>query len=549
MKRWVLAAAAGLLVVAMPGITMGHDLDHPGPALSETAQVGTGFNSGGPNADWELVTTVATGNPQTDLDFFTQGGETYASVGTLAAGANGAGQTIIRLTQDGKVNANTVELVAGHPSAECPSNPTAALGLQHDVEAAPKGRAILNTGNPLADRRDTQLLIDATDQAGRCHDNGTLGLVGAPRGGLEIIDITDIENPKEIGLTSHIGEAHTVNVDPKRPHIAFAVTSDAVSVRNNGTEENPEYQRENEIEGDNDRNDLDGFEVVDMSSCMNFPKGTRVDDKRKECRPKVYRYRYPRLSMSLGHTNKGAVYGCHELEIYPNDRLTCGSGAAAMYFDMSGAFRDMGTPNDYSDDKPRGTPMPCRVRASSSAPPYGTGAKVTDCVTGKNDVDLSVPSWLKLGKPGRLEGVEFLGSAFHQGRAGTPYDATEDIDFNHENELTDSRSFMISTDERGGGVVPPGATCVEGNANTQGNGGLHAYAVDRIQRHAGYGREGLEGLCARTRRGQGDLQGGGPHGGRGDDLHRARLPAGARPEPHLHGLVHAGHSGRRLHRE
>ncbi len=30
--------------------------------------------------------------------------------------------------------------------------------------------------------------------------------------------------------------------------------------------------------------------------------------------------------MSLGHTNKGTIYGCHELEIYPSDRMTCASG-------------------------------------------------------------------------------------------------------------------------------------------------------------------------------------------------------------------------------
>jgi hypothetical protein len=44
---------------------------------------------------------------------------------------------------------------------------------------------------------------------------------GAPKGGLEIVDVTDPGAPREIGLTSHIGESHTVNVDPKRPHIAY----------------------------------------------------------------------------------------------------------------------------------------------------------------------------------------------------------------------------------------------------------------------------------------------------------------------------------------
>src|SRR4030095_14443384 len=77
---------------------------------------------------------------------------------------------------------------------------------------------------------DAPLLIDATDQRGRCHDSSEFGLETQPRGGLELVDVTNIANPKEIGLTSHIGEAHTVNVDPKRPHIAYAVTSDSIGV-------------------------------------------------------------------------------------------------------------------------------------------------------------------------------------------------------------------------------------------------------------------------------------------------------------------------------
>lgn len=50
-------------------------------------------------------------------------------------------------------------------------------------------------------RADTELLLDATDAEGRCHDQGDDPLgVSAPRGGLEIIDVTDPSNPVEIGL-------------------------------------------------------------------------------------------------------------------------------------------------------------------------------------------------------------------------------------------------------------------------------------------------------------------------------------------------------------
>jgi hypothetical protein len=223
------------------------------------------------------------------------------------------------------------------------------------------------------------------------------------------------------------------------------------------------------------RANLDGFEVVDMSSCMNFPTGTTPAQKRAACRPTVYRYRYESALMALGHT-LDTLGGCHELEIYPDDKLTCASINATLYFDMSGAFDRNG--------KPRGTPLPCNVRPSSSTL-SPTGAMVTDCVVGKNGEDLTVPGWLKIGAPS-LTGVKFLGAVFHQGRPATgqlpPYDATEDVEVSHEAELTHSRRLILTTDERGGGVLPPQASCATSPAdNVEGNGGIHAYRVSALQ--------------------------------------------------------------------
>lgn len=467
MRRRLLTTTAVAASLAFAGGAAGHELDHPAPLVKANAAIGTGLNAGGPGATWKLLTTFPTGNPHTDLDFFTSDGETYASVGTLAIGPNAGGQTIVQLTQRGQVEPR---IVASHPSASCLSNPSAALSLQHDVEATPKGNAILNATNPAAVRTDTQLLLDATDAAGRCHDQGTAGLSGAPRGGLELIDVTNVVDPVEIGLTSHVGEAHTVNVDPKRPHIAYAVTSDAIGVSGG--------KRLNEVPGSSDRNDLDGFEVVDLSSCMNFPLGTSVDLKRMICKPQVYRYRYPTLAMSQGHSLKSSIYGCHELEVYADDRLTCGSGAALLVLDLKGAFDDNGTPTDYTDDKPRGTPLDCSHRPSSSAGPYMTGAMVVDCTQKGDGASLDIPTWLASGAPS-LEGVRHLGSVHHQGRGG-PFPSTQDNDFDHEAEFSASGRLLIATDERGGGVTPPGATCSPVTDIESGNGGLHAYSFDRL---------------------------------------------------------------------
>ncbi|MEX1177082.1 MAG: hypothetical protein WEB09_01350 [Nitriliruptor sp.] len=477
------SALALLLTVGTVSTAAGHELDHVVPGFAPTATLSTAVNAGGDGAAWELVTTMVTGNPHTDLDFFTQGEDTYLAAGTLGTGANAGGQTIVRLTEDGEL---APTFVAGHPSAACLSDPSAVLGLQHDVEATPKGDVLLNTDwGDLVDRHaDAQLLLDATDASGRCHDGGEVPVVGAaPQGGIEIIDITDPANPVEIGLTSHIGEAHTVNVDPSRPHIAYVVTSDSVRVDADG-------QRANETTATN--SNLDGFEVMDLRSCLEEPFGdlaenAEVEEKRTSCQPEVYRYRYEDVQMALGHTNKTQVHGCHELEIYPDDRLTCAGGDAMLHFDISGMFDGNGTPDDRTDDTINGDPLPCAVRPSSSGPATTTGAMVTDCVVGADGQDLRVHGWLASDAPS-VAGVEWLGSAHHQGRealvdsaVAPAYPASEDVDFNHEAEYTHSGRNVIVTDERGGGVAPGGASCSPGVDIPQGNGGLHGYNVERLE--------------------------------------------------------------------
>ena len=307
MRRIARVLALCLALAALPAAAGAHELfDHQAPQLGPQPSPVTQAQQGPATAKWEFVRSIATGNPQTDVDFFTRGGNTFASVGTLGVAPNGGGQTIVQLTDGNTVNPRVVSQA---PTASCITNEAAALGLQHDVEATPKGGAILSTFNPFAANGEAQIIVDATDAQGRCHDQerfGGISQIGLTdkRGGLEIIDVTDPANPKEIGLTSHIGEAHTVNIDPKRPHIAYASTSDSVSVDATG-------KRANETSGFG----LDGFEMVDLSSCMNFPAGTTLEQKRAACRPQVFRYRYPSLSMAQGHSNKGSIYGCHELEV------------------------------------------------------------------------------------------------------------------------------------------------------------------------------------------------------------------------------------------
>ena len=468
----VLAVAA---LTTAPG-ALAH-MDHPVPSFSEPAPLSSAVNAGGENADWELITTIATGNAHTDLDFFTHKGDTYASVGTLAAGANAGGQTLVRLTEGGEVKPG---FVTSHPSASCLTTTTSATGLQHDVEATPKGSALPQQINPSIVTTDAQLLLDATDAGGRCHDQGTLGQ-SAPQGGLEIVDITDPAAPKEIGLTNHVSQCHTVNVDPKRPHIAFCIGQDGINI-------NPDGTRTNDTTG----NQLDGFELIDLSTCMNFPAGTSIEAKRAACRPQVFRHRYESVDVARSHTYDSAQ-SCHESEIYPDDTLVCASIDATVLFNLSDAFDDRGTPSNFADDKPKGTPLPCRVRPTSTvAPAFQTGAMVTDCVNGERagqPQPLQVFEWLKIGSPS-LEGVRWVGTVPHMGfKTGAtdtivtgPYDATQDLVAAHESEISQSGRFVFTSDERGGGTVPVGATCEAADANKRGNGGIHAFRIDGFSR-------------------------------------------------------------------
>ena len=133
-RRHLVAAAVAATCLAVPAGVAAHELDHPVPnTFSNPAPVTTSnFNAGGPGAKWEPQAFLPTGNPQSDLDFFTQKGETYASVGVLGTGANGGGQTIVQLTDKGEPT-KSPRIVGSQPSAACAQLTQGVTGLQHDI--------------------------------------------------------------------------------------------------------------------------------------------------------------------------------------------------------------------------------------------------------------------------------------------------------------------------------------------------------------------------------------------------------------------------------
>jgi hypothetical protein len=122
----------------------------------------------------------------------------------------------------------------------------------------------------------------------------------------------------------------------------------------------------------------------------------------------------------------------------------------------------------------KGRPLTCSIVNGTR-----TAAKVTDCSGQGADVTAQATGW------------QFLGTFNHPGRDCAPQgappnyscnnnmfvEADDGVAVSHEADPTANGEFMFVTDERGGGVVPPGASCTTGVDNPYGNGGIHAFDI------------------------------------------------------------------------
>ncbi len=411
----------------------------PTPTEGVPLAPGATFGAG----TWETHVNFPSG-PSSDHWFFTKGGNIFSTSGTLGGGAEGhIGQRVLQLTDGaGEVRPS---FVADHGSAAC-NQPAATgnLGLQHDASVTP-------AANP-------ELLLDATDSRGRCHDTGG--------GGIEIIDISGLGEEgfevREIHLLRFRGTSHTLTVDDKRPWIVYS---------NNST-----------TNGSANFND-----VMDIRSCLSesaggtVPDGADLDTKRDLCRPIVHRLPFQREwtqgTGTVDGTPQGNPGGCHDT-VSAGDRLYCSGGFGEVVLDVGGLTDSTGAIN--------GTPLSCTVIEGQAG--EATGAVVTDCAGDPNPDDQTAAAMLA------ESGARFLGNFNHVGFAGavpntntlTPSD--QGVAFSHETRPlppgidrdNPRRQLLLVSDERGGGALPGGATCTDnvlGLGNEFGNGGLHALDV------------------------------------------------------------------------
>ena len=159
MSRKLVLVAAFALMLAIPSTaSAGHGLkawlkayyDHPMPAFAPTVAAVARLQLGRPGrALGARSASIPTGNPHTDIDYFTQGGETFASVGTLAIGPNGGGQSIVQLTQNGAGHAVVAEVRRRASVGDVPEQPVRGARPPARRRGDPEGRRAAERHEPV----------------------------------------------------------------------------------------------------------------------------------------------------------------------------------------------------------------------------------------------------------------------------------------------------------------------------------------------------------------------------------------------------------------
>ena len=422
------ALVATFLVIGLTGVAGPATADHTNPRepiASINGSTSPGITRG--EGTWKhianfpgLASPALTGGG-TDLEFFRPGGgkALYGSFGTLGQDTAGSiGQRMIRLvTGKGVVRP---KWVADHGSAHCDAN-TAVTGLQHDVQAGKY--------------KGVTLLTDTTDAVGRCHD--TAG------GGIEIIDVTrkKKKRPREVHLVRFAGFSHTNTIDGKRPWIVYNSSSDFA--------------------------DRPWIDVVNMRSCFG-KKRWSTNRRRNECRPRVSRIQFKpewtqQKDPATGQLEPGSA-ACHDIT-YHRKRLYCAAPNATVILDVKNLTKKHG--------RVRGDQLACKVIDGTK-----TKAKVTDCSGAGASNTALARGWKLVGyvnQPGRDCGPP--GSDVRNCNSNNKVRSDDGISVGHEADPSHDRRFMFVTDERGGGIVPPGSACSPGIDNPFGNGGAHAFDI------------------------------------------------------------------------
>lgn len=373
--------------------------------------------------DWRFVANFPAG-PGAELPLgvdwqpFTRDGKRYVVASSMTMGL-----TVFDVTDP-----NDPQRVSDYSSSfGCPHADAvfAADVVQNGDDPFRLGEAALGATsgweNDLALTPDGTIALIGTDAVGRCHD---------PKwGGVEIIDLSDVTQPKLLHLVRNTGMSHSISIDPYHPWLAYISTSDSE----------------------------DTIEILDMSSCFAGDPDA--------CRPGFTRYQF-QPAWTKGKEAMGSN-GCHDVRFRPT-RVYCGAVNATLILDSSGLV-------SATSRTPKGTNLaapaaPDGCTIEDADPITAAGIKVTDCRGWSNGTFRGAKNL----KPAALS----LIAAIHHAGTSTQTSPNEDVQISHQAEAIDGGRLMFVTDERGGGLNAGGSNGVfEGDMPACPGGGVWFYNI------------------------------------------------------------------------
>jgi len=380
----VVLLTAGSVILPAAGAAANHVPPQPTPTAGLPLAVSPpNLTAGATRAISNVPAGQAPAAPLGETPPFTRDGRTYRITSSMWYGLQ-----VVDVT-----NPLAPSVVSNYAaSTTCASYPEAiaAGDSPGDVFAVQGGWE-----NDLAFTPDGRIAILGADAGGRCHD---------PRsGGLELIDVSDVNNPRTLHLTRNVGEAHSVTIDPVRPWLAYTSTSDGA----------------------------DFIDIVDYKSCLG---GVAQIDA---CEVTVARVVfdaafYPQIARPEG--GDFVSQGCHDLR-FRGDRMYCAAINATLIFDTS---KVIGPDGRLTGTHLTAGPNACEVLDADQT--RATGVKITDCL-GWTEQEFAV----RQAQPATMPLVSWI-------RHGTGGDNGDDISIAHQADaIADGRIVMI-TDEVGGGL-------------------------------------------------------------------------------------------------
>lgn len=348
--------------------------------------------------DWRFLANLPNGPAHVpwagaDWETFTRNGRRY-----VVASSTGWGLTIVDATDP-----TAPVWVSSYSSASsCPHN--TARYVPDNVE---KGHVVGETflgvqggwENDMDITPDGRFAVIGTDGPGRCHD--------PLWGGAELVDLTDVANPRLVHLVRTRGDAHSISIDRGHPWLIWTSTSDGDTLT----------------------------EIIDFRTCLGGA------GERDRCRPVVARADFPdEWTVPVAGKPENAQ-GCHDIK-FRGMRAYCGAIGASIILDTGGVVDASG---DLTGTHLTDPSYAHHCTLEDADPVTAPGVKVTDC--SQVTEEMFRDSGAKTVAVG-------LVSSVHHGGSRTTKPPDQDVQISHQAEAADGGRIMFVTDERGGGLQP-----------------------------------------------------------------------------------------------